>query len=108
MVKIIEQQGVHGQTLGKAPMVVVCTAFGLRRLLPGADALPLDLVAGQVAMAPQKTSRNGHWVPNVPGFSGPFWLSGSTYERLPLDELDAAKGLESNRMRVGSVPPKVV
>lgn len=100
------QQGVHGQTLGKAPMVVVCTAFGLRRLLPGADALPLDLVAGQVAMAPQKTSLNtplngnGHWVPNVPGFSGPFWLSGSTYERLPLDELDAAKGLESNRMRL--------
>ena len=96
----------NAQVLGTAPLVVVCTAYGIRQLLPGAEHLPLDLVAGQVAMAQQKTdlktplNGNGHWVPDVPGESGPFWLSGSTYERMPLGELDTAKGLESNRIRL--------
>lgn len=95
-----------GQVLSAAPLVVVCNAYGIRQLLPEAETLPLDLVAGQVAMAAQTAALktplngNGHWVPDVPGTEGRFWLSGSTYERMPLSALDASKGLEANRARL--------
>lgn len=102
--------GANGQTLAAAPLMVVCTAYGISQLLPRTPGqtseLPLDLVAGQVAMAAQKTdismplNGNGHLVPHVHSESGPFWLSGSTYERMPLSELDEAKGLEANRVRL--------
>jgi tRNA 5-methylaminomethyl-2-thiouridine biosynthesis bifunctional protein len=106
------------QSLGRAPLVVVCTAYAARQLLPGAGALPLDAVAGQVALGsdaglgaciPCPLHGHGHLVPGVPGVpggegaGGAFWLSGSTYERQAVDQLNTASGLQHNAERLATL-----
>ncbi len=87
---------------------------------PAPALLPLDQVAGQVAYGPWSAaleraapllpwSGHGHFIPRVTGpvtdtaMEGAFWLSGSTYERAPLDALDATLGLRANHQRLATL-----
>jgi len=108
----------QARVLAQAPLLVICTAFdgvGMLARLPGAAApLPCDEVAGQVAFGPwtsalasaapgHPVSGHGHFIPDVAGDSGRFWLSGSTYERASLHALDARAGLEANGLRISGL-----
>lgn len=120
----------HSQVLAQAPLVVVCAAYAVAQLLPArGDEFTvlhqyldehLDQVAGQVAYGPwtaelaqcappHPISGHGHFIPNVPGVTGSadaFWLSGSTYERMPSNQLDAPAGLQANRSRLNALLPQ--
>jgi tRNA 5-methylaminomethyl-2-thiouridine biosynthesis bifunctional protein len=112
---------------GAAPSHGAAPATG-----PGAERLraALDQVAGQVAIGPwtaelaqaaphQPVSGNGHFIPAVPtdhGHAEPtpapdtslshFGLSGSTYERMPLTDLNAHDGLQANQARLQVLIPQ--
>ncbi len=113
------------RVIAQASLVVVCTAYAAIRLLPArgteTSALNehLDQVAGQVAHGPwtpelaqcappHPISGHGHFIPNVAGAAcrSPFWLSGSTYERAPLSQLDAQAGLQANHHRLNTLLPQ--
>ncbi len=109
------------QVRAQAPLMVLCTAYGITQLLPPdpSGTLPLwvDEVAGQVAHGPwtaelahcappHPISGHGHFIPNVAHGTAPFWLSGSTYERAPLDQLDAQAGLQANQQRLTTLLPQ--
>ncbi len=113
------------RVVAQAPLVVVCTAYAATQLLParGTETTALnehlDEVAGQVAHGPwtpelaqcappHPISGHGHFIPNVAGGVGhsPSWLSGSTYERAHLSQLDAAAGLQANHHRLNTLLPQ--
>ena len=111
-----------GQTLAQAPLVVLCTAYATRALLPGTTLGAMDCVAGQVvtgAWQPEwasstPVSGEGHFIPAVPGpradpdaSPAPFWLSGSTYERAPLTDLDAAHAIRSTADRMAPLSARL-
>ena len=109
-----------GRALAQAPLVVLCTAFATRALLPGAALGAMDCVAGQVVTGHWQSdwphaapvSGEGHFISAVSGDSAadkaaPFWLSGSTYERAPLADLVAEHAIESTAERLKKLGSKL-
>ncbi len=111
-----------GGVLAEAELVVITAGFDSLALLgsasgQGASALPLHALRGQVAWAPMPggaanealprfpVNGLGSLIAHVPGPDGPWWITGSTFERgNPVAEL-LPQDHAHNRQRLAQLLP---
>lgn len=106
-----------GQVLAQADLVFITAGFGSQALLGNsASALPLHPLRGQVAFGPMPTQGahalppfpvNGHGslLAHLPGSDGPWWISGSTFERGNTRPELLAADHAANRQRLAQLLP---
>ena len=106
---------LHDAVLAEAELVVIAAGFDSLALLH--DPLPLNALRGQVAFGPMPggvadgalpafpVNGHGSLIAHLPGEGGPYWVTGSTFERANARPERNAQDHAANLQRLGDLLP---